>query len=82
MAVLVFPEILKAGFVWGGQRGEGALISHGHTVGYYKTVAASYGLQAGLQKFEYALFFMYNGAAGRLGLGQALLSSIQEWPSR
>jgi lipid-binding SYLF domain-containing protein len=61
VAVLVFPEILKAGFIWGGQRGEGALMSHGHTIGYYKTVAASYGLQAGIQKFGYALFFMYDG---------------------
>jgi lipid-binding SYLF domain-containing protein len=61
VAVLVFPEILKAGFIWGGQQGEGALISHGHTVGYYKTVAASYGLQAGIQKFGYALFFMRDG---------------------
>jgi lipid-binding SYLF domain-containing protein len=61
VAVLVFPEILKGGFIWGGQHGEGALISHGRTVEYYKTVAASYGLQAGIQKFGYALFFMYNG---------------------
>ena len=58
VAVLVFPEILKAGFIFGAQHGDGALISHGHTVGYYKTVAASYGLQAGIQKFGYALFFM------------------------
>lgn len=61
VAVLVFPEILKAGFIWGGQGGEGALISHGHTMGYYKTISASYGLQAGIQKFGYALFFMHNG---------------------
>jgi lipid-binding SYLF domain-containing protein len=61
VAVLVFPEILKAGFIVGAQHGDGALLSHGHTVGYYETVAASYGLQAGVQKFGYALFFMYNG---------------------
>ena len=61
VAVLVFPEILKAGLIFGAQHGEGALISHKHTVGYYKTVAASYGLQAGVQKFGYALFFMYTG---------------------
>ena len=30
----------------------------GKTVGYYNTVAASYGLQAGAQKFGYAMFFM------------------------
>jgi lipid-binding SYLF domain-containing protein len=58
VAVLVFPEILKAGFIVGAQNGDGTLISHGRTLGYYKTVAASYGLQAGAQKFGYALFFM------------------------
>ena len=57
-AVLVFPEILKAGFIVGAQQGDGTLFSHGRPIGYYKTVAASYGLQAGAQKFGYALFFM------------------------
>jgi lipid-binding SYLF domain-containing protein len=57
-AVLVFPQILKAGFLVGGQHGDGALFSGGKTLGYYKSVAASYGLQAGIQKFGYALFFM------------------------
>jgi lipid-binding SYLF domain-containing protein len=57
-AVLVFPKIVKAGFIVGAQHGDGALISHGRTVGYYRTDAASYGLQAGIQKFGYALFFM------------------------
>jgi lipid-binding SYLF domain-containing protein len=60
-AVLVFPRILKAGFLVGGQHGDGALFSGGKTLGYYKTVAASYGLQAGVQKFGYALFFMTQG---------------------
>jgi lipid-binding SYLF domain-containing protein len=32
------------------------------TVGYYNTVAASYGLQAGIQEFGYALFFMSDSA--------------------
>ena len=57
-AVLVFPRVVKAGFLVGGQHGDGALFSSGKTLGYYKTVAASYGLQAGVQKFGYALFFM------------------------
>lgn len=60
--ILVFPRILKAGLVVGGQYGEGALRQHGHTVGYYRTVAASYGLQAGAQSFGYALFFMTDDA--------------------
>ena len=56
--VLVFPAILKAGFLVGAHHGEGTLFSRGKTLGYYRTTAASYGLQAGVQKFGYALFFM------------------------
>ena len=57
-AVLVFPSIYKAGFMFGAQYGDGALRQKGKTIGYYNSVAASYGLQAGVQKFGYALFFM------------------------
>ncbi len=60
-AVLVFPEILKAGFIFGAEHGEGTLFSNGQTLGYYSTNSASYGLQAGVQTFGYALFFMRNG---------------------
>lgn len=56
--ILVFPSILKAGFMFGGQIGEGVLLEGGEPSGYYNSVAASYGLQAGIQKFGYALFFM------------------------
>ena len=58
-AILVFPEIVKGGFIVGGQYGEGVLLQpSGKAIGYYSTAAGSYGLQAGLQKFGYALFFM------------------------
>lgn len=57
-AILVFPKIVKAGFVVGAQRGDGTLLAHGKAIGYYRTYSASYGLQAGVQKFGYALFFM------------------------
>ena len=56
--ILVFPNIVKAGFIIGGQYGDGALREKGRTVGYYRSVAASYGLQAGVQSFGYVLFFM------------------------
>jgi len=46
----------------GGQYGEGALRKDGKTVGYYSSVAMSYGLQAGVQTFGYALFFMTDSA--------------------
>jgi lipid-binding SYLF domain-containing protein len=60
--VLVFPNIVKAGFLFGAQYGEGALRRGGRPAGYYSTVAASYGLQAGVQSFGYALFFMSDSA--------------------
>ncbi len=64
--ILVFPSIVKGGFIIGGQYGEGALRKGGKTVGYYNSVAGSYGLQLGLQKFGYALFFMTDSALGYL----------------
>ena len=57
-AVLVFPGITKAGLVVGGQYGEGVLWRDGKAVGHYSTAGASYGLQAGAQKYGYAMFFM------------------------
>lgn len=56
--ILVFPNIVKGGLIIGGQYGEGALREGGKTIDYYRTVAASYGLQAGAQTFGYALFFI------------------------
>ena len=58
LAVLVFPEVVKAGFIFGAQGGKGILFVHGQPNGRYRTVAASYGLQAGVQKYGYALFLM------------------------
>jgi lipid-binding SYLF domain-containing protein len=58
VAVLVFPSIVKGGFIIGGQFGDGALRKNGKTVAYYRSLAASYGLQAGVQTFGYVLFFM------------------------
>ncbi len=60
--ILVFPGIVKGGFIVGGQYGEGALLRDGKPAGYYNTVQLSYGLQAGLQKYGYALFFMTDSA--------------------
>jgi lipid-binding SYLF domain-containing protein len=60
--ILVFPSIVKGGFIVGGQYGEGALVKAGKTVGYYNTIQASYGLQAGLQKYGYVLFLMTDSA--------------------
>lgn len=58
VAVLVFPKVIKGGFMVGLQRGDGVLYKDGVVAGYYNTTAASYGYQAGIQEFSYALFFM------------------------
>ena len=60
VAVLVFPKIVKAGFVFAAQYGEGVLFRGGKPAGYYSTAGGSYGLQAGAQEYGYALFFMNN----------------------
>jgi lipid-binding SYLF domain-containing protein len=65
-AILIFPDILKGGFMFGGQIGNGVLRQHGHTVGYYNTIAASYGFQAGLQNFGYVMFLMNDTAVANL----------------
>ena len=64
--ILVFPKIIKAGLIVGAQAGEGALRKGGQTAGYYRTVAVSYGLQAGVQWFGYAMYFMNDEALGYL----------------
>jgi lipid-binding SYLF domain-containing protein len=61
-AILVFPSIVKAGFIVGGQYGEGVLLEDGKVIAHYNSVAASYGLQAGVQSFGYALFLMSDKA--------------------
>ena len=62
LAVLVFPKVVKAGFIVGAQGGEGVLLERGRVSGRYRTVAASYGLQAGVQEYGYALFLMNQNA--------------------
>lgn len=61
-AVLVFPNIVKAGLVFGGSYGEGELMEGSTVVDYYNTVGASWGLQAGAQSYGYAIFLMNDEA--------------------
>jgi len=60
--VLVFPSVIKAGFVAGGEYGQGALRVGGKTVGYYSTAAGSFGLQAGAQSKAVIFLFMTHDA--------------------
>ena len=64
--ILVFPNIVKAGFIFGAQYGDGELLKGGQVAGRYNITAVSYGLQAGIQAFAYAMFFMTDPALGYL----------------
>ena len=57
-AVLVFPNIVKAGFIFGGSYGEGVLNEGPRTLNYYNSVSASWGFQAGAQSYGYVVFLM------------------------
>ena len=79
--ILVFPSVAKAGFIFGGEFGVGALRENGQTVGLYSVAAASYGLQIGVQTFGYALFLMDNNSLSflnsqggwQLGVGPSIV---------
>ena len=60
--VLVFPDVIKAGFGIGGEYGEGTLRIGGKNVAYYNTVAASIGFQLGAQSKSVVLVFLENQA--------------------
>ena len=70
IAVLVFPEVKKAGFVVGGQFGEGVLWRGDKAAAFYSTGGASYGFQAGAQEYGYAMFFMKDSALKALDATQ------------
>jgi len=61
-AILIFPNIVKAGLVFGGAYGEGELQQGSKVDGYYNSVTGSWGLQAGAQSYGYAVFLMTSKA--------------------
>jgi lipid-binding SYLF domain-containing protein len=65
-AILVFPNIVKAGLVFGGSYGEGVLEKGSRVVDYYNSVSGSWGLQAGAESFGYAVFLMTDEAVAYL----------------
>jgi len=88
--ILVFPNIVKGGFLVTAQFGDGALRKAGNTAGYYRSLAASYGFQAGIESFGYILFFMddeslqylNNSDGWELGTGPTLERKIRRGGSR
>jgi len=60
--ILVFPSIIKAGFVAGGEYGEGALLVDGKIKDYYNTAGGSFGFQLGVQDRSEVIIFMTKDA--------------------
>lgn len=65
-AVLIFPSVVRAGFLAGVSHGSGELIEHGKVTGYYATTSVSYGFQAGAQQYAYVMLFMTDAALNNL----------------
>ena len=56
--ILVFPTVVKGGFFIGGEFGDGALLINKQFEDYYRTISASFGLQAGAQSRTQIIMFM------------------------
>jgi len=65
-AILIFPNMVKAGLVFGGSYGEGELQKNAKVEGYYNSVSGSWGLQAGAQSYGYVVFLMSEKAVTAL----------------
>ena len=60
--VLVFPDVIKAGLVFGGEYGEGVLRVGGKSVQYYNIASASFGFQIGAQEYAILMVFLKDDA--------------------
>ena len=65
-AILIFPKVTKAGLVFGGSYGEGVLMKGSKVSGYYNSVSASWGWQAGAESYGYIVFLMNEKAESYL----------------
>ncbi|CAB3755742.1 BPSL1445 family SYLF domain-containing lipoprotein [Paraburkholderia solisilvae] len=82
--VLVFPNVLQAGFIIGAQHGDGSLQVGGSTVGYYSTTSGSFGLTAGAQSKALVFLFMtadalaqFRGSNGWTVAGDASVALVK-----
>ncbi|MGO4397914.1 BPSL1445 family SYLF domain-containing lipoprotein [Achromobacter sp. PAB15] len=63
--VLVFPSVLSASFIVGGQSGSGVLRVNGQDTSYYSISGGSIGFQAGAQSKAMVLLFMTDEALAK-----------------
>lgn len=62
---LVMPGITKAGYIVGGQYGQGALQINDKTVQYYSLAAGSLGFQIGAERYDMVILFMTDEALNK-----------------
>ncbi len=63
--VLVMPHITKAGFIVGGQYGQGSLLVGDKTVQYYSLISGSLGYQIGAEQYDMVIIFMTDDALNK-----------------
>jgi lipid-binding SYLF domain-containing protein len=63
---LVFPNIVRAGLIFGGGYGEGVLMEDSEVIDYYNSISGSWGLQAGAESYGYVVFLMNDQALSYL----------------
>lgn len=63
--VLVFPRVLAAGLVVGGQYGDGRMTTGGRTEGYYRLASGSLGWQIGAESKAVIFLFMTDDALNK-----------------
>ncbi len=59
---IIFPSVVKGGFIVGGEYGEGVLRVNGESQKYYSIASGSVGFQMGLQKTSYIIAFASESA--------------------
>src|SRR5574340_501066 len=68
--VLVIPNVTKAGFIVGGQYGQGSLKVGGKNVDYYSLAAGSVGWQIGAEKYDLIIIFTTDAALKNFRSGE------------
>ena len=65
LGILIFPRVLAAGLVVGGEFGDGVLRTGGRAAGYYRLIGGSFGFQIGAQSQGIVLMFLTQEALDR-----------------
>ena len=63
--ILVFPSIIKAGWIIGGSYGEGALRVYDQNIQYYNNISGSVGFQFGIERRSEVIMFLSKNALNR-----------------